>query len=100
MIQWLSPSGRWAVTVLLQGLVMSQVTPTEHQATPAPGGNRNRATREVASTLVILAGLLGLFHGYFETLQVIIPPSGFFLLAMCPTCQSISVCHTFFPPIP
>ncbi len=43
---------------------MSQVTPTERQATPAPGGMQNRATRVVASTLGILAGLLGLAHGY------------------------------------
>ena len=48
---------------------MSQATTTGHQAIPAPRGVRNRATRRVASTVGVLAGLLGIVHGYFETLQ-------------------------------
>ncbi len=46
---------------------MSQVTPTERQAIPAPESMQNCATRVAASTLGILAGLLGLVHGYLET---------------------------------
>ncbi len=48
---------------------MSQATATERQAIPAPRGVRNSATRVVASTLGVYGGLLGLEHGYFETLQ-------------------------------
>ena len=41
---------------------MSQVTPTERQAIPALESMQNCTTRVVASTLGILAGLLGLIH--------------------------------------
>jgi hypothetical protein len=67
---------------------MSQVTPTEHQAAPAPGGIRNRTTRVVASTLGILAGLHGLLHGLYETRQGNVAPSGISILAMGPPCQA------------
>lgn len=78
---------------------MSQVTPTEHQATLAPGGIRNRTTRVVASTLGILAGLLGLLHGLYETLQGYVAPSGISILAMGPPCQSNRVWHQCFPAV-
>ena len=78
---------------------MSQVTPTGRQATPAPGGIRNRATRVVASTLGILAGLLGLLHGLYETLQGNVAPSGISILAMGPPCQSNRVWHSCFPAV-
>ena len=48
---------------------MSQVTPTGQEAIPAPRGVRNSATRRVASTVGVFAGLLGLEHGIGETLQ-------------------------------
>jgi hypothetical protein len=66
---------------------MSKVTPTERQSTPAPGGMRNRATRVVASIMGILARLLGLAHGYYETLQGNVAPSGISIFAMGPPCQ-------------
>jgi hypothetical protein len=76
---------------------MSQVTPTVRQAAPASGGMRNRATRVVASTLGILAGLLGLVHGYLETLQGNVALSGIFILAVGPPCQANRVWHDCFP---
>ena len=51
---------------------MSRVPPTERQVTPVLGGMRNCATRVVTSILGILAELLGLAHGYYETLQGIL----------------------------
>lgn len=48
---------------------MSQVTPSGQEAIPAPRGVRNSATRRVASTVGVFAGLLGLEHGIGETLQ-------------------------------
>ncbi len=74
-----------------------EATPTERQAIPAPGGMRNCATRVVASTLGILAGLLGLVHGYLETLQGNVAPSGVFILAMGPPCQANRVWHDCYP---
>jgi hypothetical protein len=48
---------------------MSQATATGHQEIPAPRGARNSATRIVASVFGVYGGLLGMEHGYFETLQ-------------------------------
>ena len=76
---------------------MSQVTPTERQAIPAPESMQNCATRVVASTLGILAGLLGLVHGYLETRQGNAAPSGIFILAVGPPCQANRVWHSCFP---
>ena len=76
---------------------MSQVTPTERQAIPAPESMQNCATRVVASTLGILAGLLGLVHGYLETRQGNAAPSGIFILAVGPPCQANRVWHQCFP---
>jgi hypothetical protein len=76
---------------------MSQVTPTGRQAAPASGGMRNRATRVVASTLGILAGLLGLVHGYLETLQGNVALSGIFIFAVGPPCQANRVWRDCFP---
>ena len=42
----------------------------------------NNATRIVASTFGILAGLLGIEHGYFETLQGNGVPGGIYILAI------------------
>src|SRR6266852_7467432 len=58
---------------------------------------RNCETRVVASTLGILAGLLGLVHGYLETLQGNVAPSGVFILAMGPPCQANRVWHDCYP---
>jgi hypothetical protein len=65
----------------------------EKKGTPATGGMRNSKARVVASTLGILAGLLGLIHGVFEILQgnvaPNVPPSGVFIHAMGPPyCQA------------
>jgi len=79
--------------------VISQATPTERQAIPAPGGMRNCATRVVASLLGILAGLVGLFHGHFETLQGNVAPSGIFIYAMGPPCHANRVWHLCFPAV-
>src|SRR5260370_33502964 len=58
---------------------------------------RNCATRVVTSTLGILAGLLGLVHGYLETLQGNVAPSGVFILAIGPPCQANMVWHDCYP---
>ena len=72
---------------------MSQATPTGHQLTPAQRGISNRATRIVASTFGVLAGLLGIEHGYFETLQGNVAPGGMYILAMGPPCQTNKMWH-------
>jgi hypothetical protein len=74
----------------------------EKKGTPATGGIRNSKTRVVASTLGILAGLLGLIHGAFEILQGIVapnvPPSGVFIRAMGPPyCQANNMWPFCFP---
>ena len=65
---------------------MSQATTTGHQAIPAPRGVRNSATRIVASTVGVLAGLLGIEHGYFETLQGNVTPGSIMINAKGPPC--------------
>jgi len=70
---------------------MSQATPTGHQAIPVPGGVRNSATRIVASTVGVFAGLLGIEHGYFETLQGNVTPGSILIFAMGPPCQATRV---------
>ena len=60
---------------------MSQAAPTGHQAIPEPGGVRNSATRAVASLFGVLAGLLGMEHGYFETLQGNVAPGSIMIHA-------------------
>jgi len=70
---------------------MSQATPTGHQAIPVPGGVRNSATRIVASTAGVLAGLEGIEHGSFETLQGNGTPGSIMISAMGPPCQATRV---------
>ncbi len=72
----------------MSDLKMSQATPTGHQALPAPRGTRNSATRIVASTVGVFAGLLGLEHGYFEALQGNVTPSSIVISAIGPPCQA------------
>ncbi len=72
---------------------MSQATATERQAIPAPRGVRNSAARIVASALGVFAGLFGMEHGYFETLQGNVAPGGIYLLAIGPPCQANTVWH-------
>jgi hypothetical protein len=60
---------------------------------------RNCATRVVASTLGILAGLIGLAHGYFETLQGNVAPGGILIHAIGPPCQANREWHTCFSAI-
>ena len=45
------------------------------------------ATRAAASLLGVLAGLIGLYHGYNETLQGNSTPSGILINAIGPPCQ-------------
>lgn len=77
----------------MSDLKMSQETPTEHRPTPAQRGIFNSATRIVASTFGVLAGLLGIEHGYFETLQGNRAPGGMYILAMGPPCQTNKMWH-------
>jgi hypothetical protein len=51
------------------------------------------ATRVVASTLGVMAGLLGLEHGYFETLQSNLTPSGIVISAIGAPCQVNEAWH-------
>ena len=70
---------------------MSQAKTTGHQKIPVPGGVWNSATRIVASTVGVLAGLLGMEHGYFETLQGNVTPGSILIFAMGPPCQATRV---------
>jgi len=45
------------------------------------------ATRAAASTIGVVAGLIGLYHGYNETLQGNSTPSGIVINAIGPPCQ-------------
>jgi len=72
---------------------MSQTTLTGQETTPAPRGVRNSATRIVASTLGVYGGLLGLEHGYFETLQGGVAPNGIMMSAIGPPCQASTAWH-------
>jgi hypothetical protein len=72
---------------------MSQATTTGRQAIPASRGVRNSATRVVASTLGVYGGLLGLEHGYFETLQGSVAPNGIMISAIGPPCQASTAWH-------
>jgi|GEM_PF-228930 hypothetical protein len=67
------------------------------EGSPALGGVPNSKTRDVASTLGILAGLLGVIHGVFEILQRNVAPSGVFISAMGPPCQPNKVWPFCFP---
>jgi hypothetical protein len=51
----------------------------------------NSATRIVASTVGVLAGLLGMEHGYLETLQGNVTPGSILIFAMGPPCQATRV---------
>lgn len=44
-------------------------------------------TREVASVIGVVAGLVGIYHGYNETLQGNSVPSGIMINAIGPPCQ-------------
>lgn len=77
----------------MSDLKMSQATPTGHRPIPAQRGMFNSATRIVASTLGVLAGLFGIEHGYFETLQGNGAPGGIYILAMGPPCQTNKMWH-------
>jgi hypothetical protein len=53
----------------------------------------NRATRTTASILGICGGLLGIEHGYFETLQGHTTPGSILISAFGPPCQPKLVWH-------
>jgi len=77
----------------MSDMKISQATPTGHQPTLAQSRLSNSATRIVASVFGILAGLLGIEHGYFETLQGNVAPGGIYILAMGPPCQANKMWH-------
>jgi len=72
---------------------MPQATSTGQQAIPAPRDVRNSATRVVASLFGVLAGLLGIEHAYFETLQGNVAPGSIMIIAMGPPCQANTAWH-------
>src|SRR5450756_1203311 len=57
------------------------------------------ATRVAISTIGVYAGLLGAVHGYFETLQGNVAPSGIAIKAIGPPCQADKVWHACLPAI-
>jgi hypothetical protein len=57
------------------------------------------ATRAAASTIGVVAGLIGLYHGYNETLQGNSTPSGIMINAIGPPCQG-SACFPAMTVIP
>lgn len=62
-------------------------------AAPVAGGRRISATRIVASTLGVAAGLLGLEHGWFETLQGNVAPDSVVINAIGPPCERATAWH-------
>lgn len=56
-------------------------------------GQRISATRIVATTIGVVAGLLGLEHGYFETLQGNAAPSAGADSTIGPPCQPETAWH-------
>ena len=60
-------------------------------------GQRISATRIVATTIGVVAGLLGLEHGYFETLQGNAAPSAALISAIGPPCQPETAWHACEP---
>jgi hypothetical protein len=81
----------------MSDMKISQATPTGHQPTLAQSRLSNCATRIVASVFGVLAGLLGIEHGYFETLQGNVAPGGIYILAMGPPCQTTKMWHACEP---
>ena len=77
--------------------LLSPALAAERQATPALSGGRNTATRVVASTVGILAGLLGLEHGFFEMQQGQGVPSGLLINAIGSPCQPNTAWHACEP---
>jgi hypothetical protein len=56
-----------------------------------------RATRTAASTLGVYAGLLGVEHGIFETLQGSTTPDGLMINALGAPCEAETVWHACYP---
>ena len=71
--------------------MISQARTARPRKIPVPGGVWNSATRIVASTVGVLAGLLGMEHGYLETLQGNVTPGSILIFAMGPPCQATRV---------
>jgi len=76
--------------------MMSQTTPGR-QELAAPRGVHNRATRGVASCLGVFAGLLGVEHGSFETLQGSVAPGNLMISAIGSPCQPEKAWHACEP---
>lgn len=57
----------------------------------------NSAARAAASILGIYAGLLGMEHGFFETMQGGAAPDGLMINTICPSCQVDEVRHACPP---
>lgn len=70
---------------------MSEEKAGEDQKIAMPRGVRVSATRIVASTAGVLAGLEGMEHGYFETLQGKVATGNILISAMGPPCQATRV---------
>lgn len=73
---------------------MAQTTRRGQRGIAAPRGARAvSATRVIASVFGVLAGILGVEHGYFETLQGNVAPGGIGINAIGPPCQPDQVWH-------
>ena len=59
----------------------------------------NHAIRVAAFVLGLYAGLLGTAHGYFETLQGDVVPSGIMITAIGSPCQADSAWHACLPAV-
>jgi hypothetical protein len=59
--------------------------------------NIESATRVTASIIGVYAGLLGMAHGYYETLQGVVAPNGIGINAIGAPCQGELVWHACLP---
>jgi hypothetical protein len=76
---------------------MSDALPVADRQIEAMGGRRMSAVRVVALAFGIGAGLLGLLHGYFESLQGSVAPTGLMTSAIGPPCQPATAWHACEP---
>src|ERR1700730_17388585 len=60
---------------------------TRKNRLPSGKGELVSGTRAAASIIGVVAGLVGIYHGYNETLQGSTAPSGIMINAIGPPCQ-------------